>query len=125
MKKVIKLTESDLTRIVKRVIQEVNDEFDDDSVIDNNFNQEEYDELLDQAREFLCREIGLEEDEVYNMSDDQIIGEIKYYDKGLYRRLEELKYSKPVDLDEPYDSIGGYSVNDLRRTFKNYKYDKK
>jgi hypothetical protein len=125
MKKVIKLTESDLTRIVKRVIQEVNDEFDDDSVIDNNFNQEEYDELLDQAREFLCREIGLEEDEVYNMSDDQIIGEIKYYDKGLYRRLEELKYSKPVDLDEPYDSIGGYSVNDLRRAFKNYKYDKK
>lgn len=121
MKKIIKLTESDLVRIVKRVIQEENDEFDDDSVMDNNFNQEEYDELLDRAREFLIdnsESIGFDEDDVYEMSDDEIIDEIKYYDKGLHHRLEDMKYSKPVDLDEPYDSIGGHSVNDLRRAFK-------
>ena len=66
MKKVIRLTESDLTRIVKRVIKE-NDDY--------------------------------EEDEGYGYEEDE----------------EDLG---KVDPNEPYDSIGGHSVNDLKRAFK-------
>jgi hypothetical protein len=70
MKKVIKLTESDLARIVKRVIKE-NDDYKDRSMYDPYFDDEE----------------------------DEDLGE--------------------VDPNEPYDSIGGHSVNDLKKAFKN------
>ena len=122
MKKVIRLTERDLTKIVKRVIREMDDDFEDD--FEDNFNQEEYDGLLDKAKEFLIDNsdaVGFEVDDIYDLSDDEIIDVIKYYDKGLYHRLEDLKYSKSADPDEPYDSIGGHSVNDLRRAFKNIR----
>ena len=121
MKKIVRLTENDLSRIIKRVIREMDDNFDDDLGFGSDFNQNEYDVLLDQARQYLIDNsegIGFDEDDIYEMSDDEVIDVIKYYDKGLYHRLEDLKYSKPVDLDEPYDSIGGFSVNDLRKAFK-------
>jgi hypothetical protein len=124
MKKIVRLTENDLSRIIKRVIREMDDNFDDDLGFGSDFNQNEYDGLLDQARQYLIDNsegIGFDEDDIYEMSDDEVIDVIKYYDKGLYHRLEDLKYSKPVDLDEPYDSIGGFSVNDLRKAFKKTK----
>ena len=124
MKKIVRLTENDLSRIIKRVIREMDDNFDDDLGFGSDFNQNEYDGLLDQARQYLIDNsegIGFDEDDIYEMSDDEVIDVIKYYDKGLYHRLEDLKYSKPVVLDEPYDSIGGFSVNDLRKAFKKTK----
>jgi hypothetical protein len=124
MKKIVRLTENDLSRIIKRVIREMDDNFDDDLGFGSDFNQNEYDGLLDQARQYLIDNsegIGFDEDDIYEMSDNEVIDVIKYYDKGLYHRLEDLKYSKPVDLDEPYDSIGGFSVNDLRKAFKKTK----
>ena len=54
-------------------------------------------------------------------SDDEVIEAIKNYDDDLYEKLNDMKYSEPIDKDEPYDSIGGYSVNDLERAFKNLK----
>jgi hypothetical protein len=68
MKKVIKLTESDLHRIVKRVIKE-NDDYKDRSMYDPYYEE------------------------------DEDLGE--------------------VDPNEPYDSIGGHSVNDLKMAMKN------
>ena len=82
MKKVIKLTESDLARIVKRVIKE-NDDYKGRSMYDPYFDDEDDDD-------------DYEED---NYEEDEDLGE--------------------VDPDEPYDSIGGHSVNDLKNAFKN------
>lgn len=118
MKKVIRLTERDLTRIVKRTIREMDNDF------DHNFDQEEYDNLLDQAREFLIDnsdDIGFEAMDIYDLSDDEIIDMIKDYDEYLYSKLSRHQNTKTADLDEPYDSIGGRSVNDLRRAFKKIK----
>ncbi len=71
MKKVIRLTESDLTRIVKRVIKESGDDYKNKSMYDPYYDEEE----------------------------DEDLGE--------------------VDPNEPYDSIGGHSVNDIKKAFKN------
>lgn len=83
MKKVIRLTESDLTRIVKRVIKE-NDDYKDRSMYDPYYEDDDDD---------------YEEDEGYGYEEDE----------------EDLG---KVDPNEPYDSIGGHSVNDLKRAFK-------
>jgi hypothetical protein len=118
MKKVIRLMESDLTRIVKRVIREM--DYDDDD-FKTTFNKNDYDELLGQAREFLvdnAEDIGFEVDDFYNMSDNKIIKNIRFYDKELYNRLKDIQDIKMSDPDEPYDSIGGFSVNDLQKAFK-------
>ena len=105
MKKVIRLTEADLTRIVRRTINEMED------------NQYEFDDLMNQAIELLI-DLEYDEDEVYEMNDDEIIDAVKGYDDKLYQELHDMKYSKPIDKDEPYDSIGGHSMNDLKRAFK-------
>ena len=42
----------------------------------------------------------------------------KFYDKELYNRLKDMQDTEMSDSDEPYDSIGGFSVNDLRKSFK-------
>ena len=138
MKKIIRLTESDLVKIVKRVIREFEDpEFlrgaddnwkrihgDDDEDFDEDdtdfYNEVEYYDLLDQAKEFLIS-LDMDEDEVFDMSDDEVIEAIKNYDDDLYEKLNDMKYSEPIDKDEPYDSIGGHSINDLERAFKNLK----
>jgi hypothetical protein len=82
MKKIIRLTESDLTRIVKRVIKE-NDDYKDRSMYDPYYEDDD----------------DYEEDEDYGYEEDE----------------EDLG---EVDPNEPYDSIGGHSMNDLKRAFK-------
>ena len=78
MKRIIRLTESDLARIVRRVIKE------------NEYEEDEYDE----------------DDEDYKAFIDS------YSDEPLNTPKRRI-----ADFNEPYDSIGGHSVNDLKRAF--------
>jgi hypothetical protein len=116
MKKVIRLTEADLTKIIKRTISEMDDE-DYLEYEEDYYDENEYYNLIDQAKDFLLYELGYEEDDIYEMSDDEIIEVLKGYDNKLYDKLQDIKYKKPINQDEPYDYIGGLSVNDLKRAF--------
>jgi hypothetical protein len=82
MKRIIRLTESDLARIVRRVIKE------------NEYEEDEYDE----------------DDEDYKAFIDS------YSDEPLNTPKRRM-----ADPNEPYDSIGGHSVNDLKRAFNKTK----
>jgi hypothetical protein len=116
MKKVIRLTEADLTKIIKRTISEMDDE-DYLEYEEDYYDENEYYNLIDQAKDFLLYELGYEEYDIYEMSDDEIIEVLKGYDNKLYDKLQDIKYKKPINPDESYDSIGGLSVNDLKRAF--------
>jgi hypothetical protein len=169
MKNVIRLTESDLRRIIQKSINEMEDEDfmrgadknwddheeeDDFSDFDNTmydglddeddrtmrgrfFDDEEEDEewgetdrgeeelqdLIEEARDFLENECGYDLHDINLMSEEDIVDAL--YDEGyddLANDIQELMNQEGfADFDEPYDSIGGHSVNDLKRAFAKTK----
>ena len=151
MKKIIRLTESDLRRIVKRTINEMEDEdfmrgadrnwedrIDDEEDFDPfNYEEDEEDyddaeqlqDLIETARDILENELGFSFDAINEMSEFDILDVLREH--GYDDAADEIEYYMEkegfynVDEDEPYDSIGGHSVNDLKRAFENIKKDKK
>jgi hypothetical protein len=140
MKRIIKLTESDLTRIVKRVIKE-NDDYKDRSMYDPYYGddddsyeedeewgetdggEEDLQDLLEEARDILENELGMSIDAINEMDEWYIVDVLHehMYDE-LANEIEHLLEKEGFeDLDEPYDSIGGHSVNDLKRAFAKTK----
>ena len=119
MKKIIRLTESDLTRIVRRTLNEMEDknwddheEEDDFSYFDtdmyNGLDDEEWGEtdgggggeelqdLIKDAKEFLENECGYDLDDINLMSVDDIVDTI--FDEGnivLAQRIDNL-----LDFDD-------------------------
>jgi len=105
MKKVIRLTESDLTRIVKRVINE-NDNYKDRSMYDPYYS-EELQELIEEARDFLENECGYDIEEINSMDEFDII-EALYADNNedLADEIEKLLNQEGfynADEDEDFD----------------------
>jgi len=139
MKRIIRLTESDLARIVKRVIKE-NDDYKDRSMYDSYYSddeeqdeelgqtdrgEEELQELIEEARDFLENECGYDIEEINSMDEFDIV-EALYADNNedLADEIEKLLNQEGfynADEDEPYDSIGGHSVNDLKKAFTKTK----
>jgi hypothetical protein len=89
MKKVIKLTEADLTRIVRRVIKE-NDDYKDRSMYDSYYSdddsyeededlgstdkgEEKLQDLIEEARDILENELGFDIDEINEMSEREMV----------------------------------------------------
>jgi len=150
MKNVIRLTESDLTRIVKRTINEMEDEdfmrgadknwddsedygtmrgrFFDDEEGDEEWGEtdrgeEELQDLIEEARDFLENECGYDLHDINLMSEEDIVDALyEEENEELAEEIADLLYQEGfADLDEPYDSIGGHSVNDLKRAFAKTK----
>jgi hypothetical protein len=169
MKRVIKLTESDLTRIVRRTINEMEDEdfmrgadknwddheeeedfsdFDntmydglddeDDRTMRGRFfddeegdeewgetdgGEEELQDLIEEARDFLENECGYDLHDLNLMSEEDIVDALyEEENEELAEEIADLLYQEGfADEDEPYDSIGGHSVNDLKRAFAKTK----
>jgi hypothetical protein len=140
MKKIIRLTESDLTRIVRRTINEMEDEedygtmrgrfFDDEDEGDEEWGEtdmgeEELQDLIEEARDFLENECGYDLHDINLMGEEDIVDAL--YDEGyddLANDIESLMDQEGfynVDEDEPYDAIGGHSVNDLKKAFAKTK----
>jgi hypothetical protein len=138
MKKLIRLTESDLARIVKRVIKE-NDDYKDRSMYSPYYGDEEQDEelgqtdrgeeelqdLIEQARDILENECGYDIEEINSMDEFDIVDALRDEGYGdLPNDIESLMDQEGfynADEDEPYDSIGGHSVNDLKKAFAKTK----
>jgi hypothetical protein len=138
MKKIIRLTESDLTRIVRRTINEMEDEedygtmrgrfFDDEDEGDEEWGEtdggeEELQDLIEEARDILENELGMSIDAINEMDEWYIVDILHehMYDE-LANEIEHLLEKEGfADEDEPYDSIGGHSVNDLKRAFAKTK----
>jgi len=139
MKRIIRLTESDLTRIVRRVIKE-NDDYKDRSMYDPYYSddeeqdeelgqtdrgEEELQDLIEEARDFLENECGYDLHDINLMGEEDIVDAL--YDEGndnLANDIESLMEKEGfynADEDEPYDSIGGHSVNDLKKAFAKTK----
>jgi len=80
-------------------------------------------DLIEEARDFLESECGYDLHDLNLMSEYDIVEAL--YDEGneeLAEEIEELLNKEGfVDLDEPYDSIGGHSVNDLKKAFAKTK----
>ena len=150
MKRIIRLTESDLTRIVRRTINEMEDEdfmrgadknwddsedygtmrgrFFDDEDEDEEWGEtdegeEELQDLIEEARDILENELGMSIDAINEMDEYYIVDVLHehMYDE-LANEIEHLLEKEGfADFDEPYDSIGGHSVNDLKRAFAKTK----
>ena len=80
-------------------------------------------DLIEEARDFLESECGYDLHDLNLMSEYDIVEAL--YDEGneeLAEEIEELLNKEGfADLDEPYDSIGGHSVNDLKKAFAKTK----
>ena len=119
MKKIIRLTESDLTRIVRRTLNEMEDKNWDDHKEENDFSYfdtdmynglddeewgetdgggggEELHDLIKDAKEFLENECGYDLDDINLMSVDDIVDTI--FDEGnivLAQKIDNL-----LDFDD-------------------------
>jgi|688.fasta_scaffold1055514_1 hypothetical protein len=119
MKKIIRLTESDLTRIVRRTLNEMEDKNWDDHKEENDFSYfdtdmynglddeewgetdgggggEELQDLIKDAKEFLENECGYDLDDINLMSVDDIVDTI--FDEGnivLAQKIDNL-----LDFDD-------------------------
>jgi len=108
MKKIIRLTESDLVKIVKRVIKE--------------HNEKTLQDLIEDAKEILEHDFEFSVDAINEMDEFDIINVLRDY--GYDELVNEIENAMEeegfynVDMDEPYDAIGGYSVNDLKNAFE-------
>ena len=136
MKKIIRLTESDLARIIKRTINEMEDEDfmrGSDKYYDNEEKDEEWGEtdrgekrlqdLIEEARDILENELGFSIDAINEMDEWYIVDTLHdhHFDELAYE-IEDILEQEGFDGDdEPYDSIGGHSVNDLKKAFAKTK----
>ena len=127
MKKIIKLTESDLTRIVRRVIKEQEER--DEELGQTDKGEERLQDLIVDARHFLEDECGYEFDDINSMNEHDIMGAV--YEEGndeLASRIEELlkqegfeSPSMEDELDEGHDDFftkskyDDYSQKDHKR----------
>lgn len=138
MKKVIRLTEADLTRIVRRVIKENETirEFEDEGFLrdtdkygmeedeplgSTDKGEEVLQDLIEEVRDILENELGFDIDEINEMSEFDMVNVL--YKRGyvdMASEMEELLDQEgfyDVDADQPYDSIGGLSPMDIKRKF--------
>lgn len=100
MKKIIRLTESDLTRIVKRVIKEQDEEW---GQTDNG--EQRLQDLIEEARDILENEFGYSIEEINEMSELDMVDILSYEYDYLAMEIEELLDGEGFDteLDEGWD----------------------
>ena len=99
------------------------DEEEDEEWGKTDGGEEELQDLIEEARDFLENECGYDLHDINLMSEEDIVDAL--YDEEndeLAEEIEDLLNQEGlVDLDEPYDSIGGHSVNDLKKAFAKTK----
>jgi hypothetical protein len=118
-----RITESDINRLVKKTINEIEDGYEDYTedgwdVGETDFNAELLQDALYEARNFLEYELEYTDDECNQLSELDYVeilrenGQLELADQieGLYFMIQE-------DPNKPYDAIGGHSPKDLENAF--------
>jgi len=132
-KRIIKLSETDLQKIIKRVIKE-NDDYNDRGMYETYYSDdEEYDEdevedeynaaselnyLMEIAMDILVSEYGVSIDDLVRLTEYDIIDLLE--DNNETELARDIQYYVDkfyVNPNEPYDAIGGLSPNDIKRAF--------
>ena len=99
------------------------DEEEDEEWGETDRGEEELQDLIQVARQILEDECGMDIEEINEMDETDIVDALNEegYD-DLANDIEGLMDQEGfADQDEPYDSIGGHSVNDLKRAFAKTK----
>ena len=112
MKRIIRLTESDLTRIVKRVISEQ-----DEVWGQSDRGEEELQDLIEEARDILENECGYDIEEINSMDERDIVEFLS--DEGYEDLAVEIEHL----LDqEGFDTELGEGHDDfiMKRRYKDY-----
>jgi hypothetical protein len=101
MGRIIRLTERDLTRLVKRVISEM----DDNDDYDSDFENKSLKELIKIAEDFLLNELGFSPDAIDEIDEWYIIDVLRdhHYDE-LASEIEEKLYDS-YDSDNTFRSL--------------------
>ena len=117
-------------------ITEMDDDYKDRSMYDPYYGDEEDEEwgetdegeeelqdLIEEARDILENELGYSIDAINEMDEYDIVDELHahFYNELAYEIEHLLEKEGFDDEDEPYDSIGGHSVNDLKKAFAKTK----
>jgi len=102
-----------------------NDDHKDRSMYDPYYGDEDLQDLLEEARYILEYEFEMSIDEINEMNEFDIIdvlfdGGFDELASNIQDLLDQEEFRK-IDPNEPYDSIGGHSVNDLKRAFAKTK----
>jgi len=101
MARIVRLTERDLTRLVKRVISEM----DDNDDYDSDFENKSLKELIKIAEDFLLNELGFSPDAIDEIDEWYIIDVLRdhHYDE-LASEIEEKLYDS-YDSDNTFRSL--------------------
>jgi hypothetical protein len=113
MKRIIRLTESDLERIVKRVISEQDEDWGE-----TDRGEERLQELIEEARDILENECGYDIHDLNLMSEYDIVMALRDEGYGdLPNDIESLMDQEGFDteLDENWDDF------DMKRKYDKYK----
>jgi hypothetical protein len=98
---------------------------DDEEWGQTDLGEESLQDLIEEARDILENELGFSIDAINEMDEFDIVDALHdhMYDELAYdiEHLMEVEGFYNVDEDEPYDSIGGHSVNDLKKAFSKTK----
>jgi hypothetical protein len=92
---------------------------------ERDMGDEHLQDLIEEARDILENELGFSIDAINEMDEFDIVDALHdhMYDELAYdiEYLMEKEGFYNVDEDEPYGSIGGHSVNDLKKAFAKTK----
>ena len=121
MKRIIKLTEKDLTRIVKRVIKESEkeDDYKDRSMYDPYYGDEEWGEtdrgeeelqdLIEEARDFLEMTCGYDLHDINLMSEEDIVDALyEEENEELAEEIADLLYQEGF---ADFDDMPSYKID--------------
>jgi hypothetical protein len=112
-----------LDEVKKKIFNKKNDkDFEEDEEWgQTDMGMEELQDLFDEAYNVLTDECGYDRHDISLMNEDDIIDLL--YEEGydeMAEEIQDLMMQEPeyADPEEPYDSIGGHSPNDLKKAFK-------
>ena len=99
---------------------------DDEEWGETDRGEQNLQDLLEEARDILENELGMSIDAINEMDEWYIVDVLHehFYNELAYEiehLLEKEGFDDFADEDEPYDSIGGHSVNDLKKAFAKTK----
>lgn len=121
-------------RVKESMLGESDDDYKDRSMYDPYYGDDEewgetdrgeqnLQDLLEEARDILENELGYSIDAINEMDEYDIVDDLHahFYNELAYEIEHLLEKEGFADEDEPYDSIGGHSVNDLKKAFAKTK----